>query len=130
MSDTASQPLLTASLVFDSWLPEPDARVRVEILDVTYVDAPSVSIAAQLLRLDASTMAWGQRSDGTVRLPVALWGRKPDPAAEYNVVATVTAAETPEVIGRTLVAYPVITNGYPDRGVEVHIASTHRDRSD
>jgi len=123
MADSVGQPLVTGSVVFDDWLPAANSLVRVELLDVTYVDASSTVVAAEEYRLDPATAA-AEAADAGPAIPFTIWGREVDDRGEYIVAVTVVEAETADVVGRTLAAHPVITHGYPDVDVHVHVGYT------
>lgn len=123
---TSSDPkaVLSGSVVFGGWTPRPDALVRIELLDVTRVDAASTTIAAEEIRFGSGSSVPEDRSGSSVELSFTITAPPPDPHADYNVAATVTSAATGEIVARTIVACPVLTHGYPDRDIEVPVTRT------
>lgn len=127
--DRQDIPLVSGSVVFDGWHPTPDAIVEVEVLDVTYVDAPSTVHAAERFRFaDAET---SPDDVGDVqRVSFSVFGDVEDGDAEYIVAVRVAEGNDATVVGRTVAAYPVLTFGHDSRNVEVRVEAMPKESED
>jgi putative lipoprotein len=94
--------LLTVTVSYRERIaPPPDAVLRLELLDVSRADAPSIQLAAQRYRLEGVPQTQTLHFDS----------RLIDERLSYSVSARLLSAG--ETLFRTTQAYPVITRGAP-----------------
>jgi len=107
------KPLVSGELTFAQPPQLPSTAVAyVHLLDTTLADAPSITVAEQVIRDIAQTANQGKA------IPFALFGESPDPHASYNVSVHIDLDSDGTLSPGdylTVQSYPVLTFGYPDR---------------
>jgi putative lipoprotein len=103
--DPASEATVTGALVCADAAPVPDdAMVTVQLLDVSLADAPSVTVAEQVIEHPA---------EGPLAFTLPYDPAAVDPRASYTVSARVTRGD--ELLFVSDTHNPVLTRGAPDR---------------